>query len=196
MSFFRSSSWARTSDPMINSHMLCQLSYRGICQNPSSLGFCSGNSLLSRAVSHQVSSTLRTLTSVFGMGTGVSSSLSSPDFLPSIAPSKLNNTTTLSLMSFFTWLSPRPISTDQLNTLLHLHLRPINHIVFMGSYCSRMGNLILEGASRLDAFSVYPVRTSLPCYALGRTTDAQLVRPTRSSRTKVSSPQISYARDR
>ena len=25
-----SSSWARTSDPMINSHMLCQLSYRGI----------------------------------------------------------------------------------------------------------------------------------------------------------------------
>ena len=98
--------------------------------------------------------------------------------------------------SFFSWLSPRPISTDQLNTLLHLHLRPINHIVSMGSYCFRMGNLILEGASRLDAFSVYPVRTSLPCYALGRTTDAQLVRPTRSSRTKVSSPQISYARDR
>ena len=27
---FGSSSWARTSDPMINSHMLCQLSYRGI----------------------------------------------------------------------------------------------------------------------------------------------------------------------
>ena len=75
-----SSSWARTSDPLINSQMLCLLSYRGICQNPSFLGFCSGNSLLSRAVSHQVSSTLKTLTSVFGMGTGVSSSLSSPDF--------------------------------------------------------------------------------------------------------------------
>ena len=28
--FFGASSWARTSDPMINSHMLCQLSYRGI----------------------------------------------------------------------------------------------------------------------------------------------------------------------
>ena len=31
---------------------------------------------------------------------------------------------------------------------------------------------------------------------LGRTTGAPAVRPTRSSRTKVSSPQISYARDR
>ena len=40
----------------------------------------SGNFLLSRAVSRQVSSTLRSLTSVFGMGTGGSSLLSSPDF--------------------------------------------------------------------------------------------------------------------
>ena len=60
----------------------------------------------------------------------------------------------------------------------------------------RMGNLVLEGASRLDAFSVYPVRTWLPCYALGRTTGAPAVRPSRSSRTKDSSLQISYARDR
>ena len=32
------------------------------------------------------------------------------------------------------WSSPRPISIGQLNTLLHLHLRPINHVVYMGSY--------------------------------------------------------------
>ncbi len=32
--------------------------------------------------------------------------------------------------------SPRPISTGQLNTLLHLHLRPINLIIFQGSYFS------------------------------------------------------------
>lgn len=38
----------------------------------------SGNVLLSRAVSHQVSSALKSLTTVFGMGTGVSSSLLSP----------------------------------------------------------------------------------------------------------------------
>ncbi len=30
--------------------------------------------------------------------------------------------------------SPRPISIGQLNTLLCLHLRPINHVVYMGSY--------------------------------------------------------------
>ena len=32
----------------------------------------------------------------------------------------------------------------------------------------RSGYLILEGASRLDAFSVYPCRTRLPCSALGK----------------------------
>ena len=31
-------------------------------------------------------------------------------------------------------LSPRPISTSQLNTLLHLHLWPIYLVVFKGSY--------------------------------------------------------------
>ena len=61
---------------------------------------------------------------------------------------------------------------------------------------SQEGYLILRCASRLDAFSVYHIRTWLPGYALGRTTDAPAVRPTRSSRTKVSSSQISYAHDR
>ena len=53
--------------------------------------------------------------------------------------------------------SLRAISTGQLHTLLHFHLRPINQVVFLGPYL--WGNLILKGASRLDAFSVYPVRT-------------------------------------
>ena len=86
--------------------MLCQLSYRGICLPSYSLCFfllmyshiwgiykrqrqqlltvvfdsLTGNYLLSRAVSRQVSSTWKSLTSVFGMGTGGSSLLSSPDF--------------------------------------------------------------------------------------------------------------------
>ena len=58
-------------------------------------------------------------------------------FYPEVIPSKLNNTTTsLSFSSFFLNLrsSPRTISIGQLNTLLHLHLRPINHVVFMGPY--------------------------------------------------------------
>ena len=45
--------------------------------------FCktkTGNVLLSQAASHQVSSALRSLTTVFEMGTGVTSSLLSPDF--------------------------------------------------------------------------------------------------------------------
>ena len=57
------------------------------------------------------------------------------------------------------WSSPRSISTHKLHTLLHLHLEPINHVVFMGSYSLRMGNLILRVTSCLDAFSTYPFRT-------------------------------------
>ena len=93
--------------------------------------------------------------------------------------------------------SPRSISIVQLNTLLCLHLRPIKLVVYKWPYSFKMmGYLILRHVSRLDAFSVYHVRTRLPGYALGRTTDAPEVRPTRSSRTKVSSSQISNAHDR
>ena len=62
----------------------------------------------------------------------------------------------------FTRLSPRPISNIQLNTLLHLHLCPIYLVLSKGSYL--LGYLILRGASRLDAFSVYPCRTWLLCH--------------------------------
>ena len=65
-------------------------------------------------------------------------------------------------------ISPRPISIRQLNVLPHLHPGPIYLVVFKGSYSLRMGYLILRGASRLDAFSVYPCRTWLPCRGVGR----------------------------
>ena len=32
------------------------------------------------------------------------------------------------------WLSPRPISNNQLHVLPHFHLCPINLVVFKGSY--------------------------------------------------------------
>ena len=57
-----------------------------------------------------------------------------------------------------------------------------------------LGYLILRGASRLDAFSVYPFRTRLPGHATGMTAGTPAVRPSRSSRTKDSSSLISYAR--
>src|SRR5690606_39495330 len=67
--------------------------------------------------------------------------------------------------------SPRPISTGQLNALLRLHFRPINLVIFQGSYpLWEVGDLILRGASRLDAFSVYPCRTWLSSHAPGGTT--------------------------
>ena len=89
--------------------------------------------------------------------------------------------------------NPRPISSSQLHTLLYFHLCPIYLVVFKGSYCFRMGYLILRGASRLDAFSVYPFRTWLPCHGSGKPTGTPAVRPSRSSRTKDSSSQMSYA---
>ena len=55
------------------------------------------------------------------------------------------------------------------------------------------GYLILRGASRLDAFSVYPVPAWLLGHEPGGSTDAPEVSPSRSSRTKDSSSQISYA---
>ena len=96
------------------------------------------------------------------------------------------------LVSAF-WSSPRPISSSQLHTLLHFHLCPIYLVVFKGSYFFRMGYLILRGASRLDAFSVYPFQAWLPGHRLGSLTGTPAARPSRSSRTKDSSSQISYA---
>ena len=57
------------------------------------------------------------------------------------------------------------------------------------------GNLILKLASRLDAFSAYHIQTWLPGDAPGGTTGTPEVCPSRSSRTRESSPQISYAHD-
>jgi len=78
--------------------------------------------------------------------------------------------------------------------LPRFHLEPIYLVAYKGSYL--LGNLILRGASRLDAFSAYPFRTWLPSGAPGGTTGTPAVRPSRSSRTKDSSSQISCARDR
>ena len=72
----------------------------------------------------------------------------------------------LELLPF--WSSPRPISNSQLHTLLHFHLCPIYLIVSQGSYFLMDGISHLGGASRLDAFSVYPFRTWLLCHAVGR----------------------------
>ena len=151
--------------------------------------------LFSQAVSSQVSSTLMSLTTVFGMGTGGSSSPLTPSIsFEGSVPSKLNK---YHDFRTYHWSSPRPISTRQLNASRRLHFEPINLVVYKGSYLvNPVGYLILRTASRLDAFSVYPIRTQLPCRAIGMTTGTPEVRPSRSSRTRDSSHQISCAHDR
>ena len=57
-----------------------------------------------------------------------------------------------------------------------------------------VGTLVLGRDSRLDAFSGSPVRTWLPSGAGFPTTGTPAVRPTRSSRTRVSPPQYPDAR--
>ncbi len=60
----------------------------------------------------------------------------------------------------FSKSSPRMISTGLLNALLRLHIPPINLVVFQDPYSLEgMGELISRSASRLDAFSGYPIRT-------------------------------------
>jgi len=56
-----------------------------------------------------------------------------------------------------------------------------------------MRHLILGRASYLDAFSSYHSRRLLPSDALGRTTRTQALRPSRSSRTRDSLPQVPCA---
>ncbi len=62
--------------------------------------------------------------------------------------------------SFTSRSSPRPISTAWLHALLRFHPRPIYLVVCKGSYqLLAVGIFVLRTASRLDAFSVYPLRT-------------------------------------
>ncbi len=154
----------------------------------------SGGDLLSQGISPQVPSALEGLTSVFGMGTGVTPPPSPPKpCCQRRRPAgRSASRTPQRARTSFVDPSPRPISTGRLNMLPCVHLRPINVIVYHGPYLvDPVGNLILERASHLDAFSAYPFRRSPTSHALGRTTGTRELRPSRSSRTRDSLPQVS-----
>ena len=128
-----------------------------------------GGVLLSQAESSQVPSALAGLTSVFGMGTGISPPLWPPRSScsagkPRSGPFKNSIANTSEIASKDP--SPRPISTGQLNTLLCLHFRPINVVVFHGPYLvNPVARFISRRVSRLDAFSGYLFRrfANQPC---------------------------------
>ena len=112
-------------------------------------------------------------------------------------PSK-PNTRNLST-SLFIYLSKPSLvmpSTDQQQSAPHVTmLPPLPYLPrrLQGVLLLSQGYLILRGASRLDAFSVYPVPAWLLCHDIGMSTDTPAASPPRSSRTKGSSSQISYA---
>src|ERR1700689_5535169 len=99
-----------------------------------------GGVLLSQALASQVPSALRGLTALFGMGRGVSPSLKPPEKgerpRPP-GPSKLHSATA-SITPLYgdrkNPSSPRPISTGLLQTLPPFQIRPINLVVYQGSY--------------------------------------------------------------
>jgi hypothetical protein len=63
-------------------------------------------------------------------------------------------------VAVFSKSRPRIISTGLLNALLRLHIPPINLVVSQDPYSLKgMGELISRWASRLDAFSGYPIQT-------------------------------------
>jgi hypothetical protein len=55
---------------------------------------------------------------------------------------------------------PRTISTGLLHASLRFHIQPIDLVVYQGPYSLKgMGGFISRSASRLDAFSGYPIQT-------------------------------------
>ena len=95
------------------------------------------------------------------------------------------------------WSSCSAVRTGRLKRSPALHFRPIDLVVFQEPVQHKAaGNLILEMASRLDAFSAYPIPTWLPGDAPSGTAGTPEVGPPQSSRTRGDPPQVSYAHGR
>ena len=114
-----------------------------------------GNNLSSQQGNSQVFSAPKSLTSVFGMGTGIS---------PQVMVTR-NSLCTLQYTQkyidkyFFSgkpsWLSPRFISTGQLHVSLHLHLQPIYQVVFLESYYLTIWDILSQGGLHTQMLSAF-----------------------------------------
>src|SRR5919107_1965716 len=124
-----------------------------------------GDDLLSHRVSPAVPSALAGLTSLFGMGRGVAPPPSSPFLKKGVFGCKDRAPDLWKLHSATKPLSPRLISTTRLKTSLHLHLWPINLVVYQESYSLKGdGRPYLEASFPLRCFQ----RLSLPYIATRR----------------------------
>src|ERR671916_353070 len=99
------------------------------------------------------------------------------------------------MRAVWVWSSPRPISTGRLEPIARLPRPAYQPSVLAGGLTpvAGVGDFILKRVSRLDAFSGYLFRTWLTSGAPGGTTGTPEVRPSRSSRTRDSPSQVSYA---
>ena len=146
-----------------------------------------------------VSSPRRGLTSLFGMGRGAP-----PRNGRRLSPCGLDRMGERGHKEDSTRCAPVPVVrahwAEALGPLVPLgstrRRAPTCGLSTSSSPTALQGGLISGRASRLDAFSAYPFRTRLPGRAPGGATGTPLVRPTRSSRTKVRTPQASDARNR
>ena len=156
-----------------------------------------GDVLLSHAVYREVPSGLKGLTAVFGMGTGVAPSLRSPGNSVSLFMHSRESVCTFdSRLKYFmvkphgrlvrVSFTPYSASTPRLSTWSSP----------TGLQGIAPGKSHLEEGFPLICFQRLSFRTSLPGRAAGATTGAQEVRPSRSSRTKDGSSQISCAHTR
>jgi hypothetical protein len=95
------------------------------------------------------------------------------------------------------WSSRSAVRTGRLRRSPAVHSRPIDLVVFQEPSGPMVhGSLVSEGASRLDAFSAYPVPTWLPGDAPSGTAGTPEVGPPQSSRTRGDAPQASHAHGR
>ena len=113
------------------------------------------------------------LTAVFGMGTGGAIRVCSPGKFQCISWQRQSSPFLSSARPLFESSEPlwgaegrinaakrSAVSTGRLSALPHVHVRPIDLVVFQEpSLLKGAGDLVLRGVSRLDAFSVYPGRT-------------------------------------
>ena len=157
-----------------------------------------GNFLLSQEAALQVPSADTRLTAGFGMFPGIPTLLWSPTSLLFFRIQYIfllftGSPSSEDLPVPYTTQKPSIISTGLLNTLLYFHLRPIQQVVSLRSYTFQSRELISKLVSHLDAFSGYLFRTWLLSGAPGGTTDTPEVRPPRSSRTRGSPSQFSFA---
>ena len=216
-----SPSWTRTNDPAVNSRMLYRLSYRGMKSSNDLIFRAVARKVPSAQMSLTsvfgmgtggASSPSSLLWYIYGISPGYISldsvcllfpatwQLHRISFLVSVLLSAQLNIVRIS----FRFNSLSSHCWDQaLDLLVSVSLRITAltpptyqpHRLWGVLLTYVMGYLILRRVSRLDAFSVYLIRTSLPCRAAGATTGAQLVRSSRSSRTRDKASQISYAHD-